>query len=110
MSPSLIRKFEREGLIESPDRSPGNYRLIDRETLMRLRCVLGLRVLGLSVEETREVLAVLDRSSDASRAERGRLLDDLERQIVLRLKQLGDLRAALRAIRHCRFAGHLRRR
>jgi hypothetical protein len=42
------------------------------------------------------VLAIIDRSSDASRSERGRLLDDLETQIGLRLKQLGDLRAALR--------------
>jgi DNA-binding transcriptional MerR regulator len=96
VSPSLIRKFEREGLIEPPDRSPGNYRLIDQETLMRLRRILGLRVLGLSVEETREVLAVIDPSSDASRSERGRLLDDLETQIGLRLRQLGDLRTALR--------------
>jgi DNA-binding transcriptional MerR regulator len=95
-STSLIRKLEREGLIESPDRSAGNYRLIDQQSLMRLRRVLGLRALGLSVEETRDILAVLDRSSDTSRSERGRLLDDLDTQIRLRQKQLDDLRVALR--------------
>ena len=93
-STSLIRKLEREGLIAAPGRSAGNYRLIDEGTLTRLRRILGLRVLGLSIEETRAVLDLLDRAKAG--AERDRVLSELETRIGRRVKQLTDLRAALR--------------
>jgi DNA-binding transcriptional MerR regulator len=93
-SPSLIRKFEREGLIKAPDRSDGNYRLIDVPMFTKLRRLLGLRALGLSLEETQEVLATLERPGDVGRRER--LLDELDDRIRKRVGQLNDLRKALR--------------
>jgi DNA-binding transcriptional MerR regulator len=94
VSTSLIRKFEREGLIKAPDRSQGNYRLIDVAMFTRLRRLLGLRALGLSLEETHEVLATLERPGDVGRHER--LLDELDDRIRKRVGQLNDLRKALR--------------
>jgi DNA-binding transcriptional MerR regulator len=98
-SPSLIRKLEREGLIDVADRSEGNYRLIPDATFTRLRCLLGLRALGLSLEEIREVLTALERAGASGRRERERLLDELGDRIGKRIQQLDDLRKVLRTHR-----------
>jgi hypothetical protein len=60
----------------------------------KLRLLLGLRALGLSLSETREVLATLVRPGDVGRHER--LLDELDDRIRKRVGQLNDLRKALR--------------
>jgi DNA-binding transcriptional MerR regulator len=97
-SASLVRKLEREGLIEVSTRTEGNYRVIDEETFRRLRAVLGLRALGLSVKTIGTVLAVLQtRRGSSTRQEE--LLDHLEELISKRVRQLTDLKSALRQLR-----------
>jgi DNA-binding transcriptional MerR regulator len=98
-STSLIRKLERERLIEVPTRTEGNYRVIDEETFGRLRAVLGLRALGLSVETIRKVLPVLETRRGSSTGQK-ELLDHLDALISKRVRQLNDLKAVLRRLRH----------
>ena len=56
VSPSLVRYYERCGLLPAPPRS-GGARRYDAAALDRLRAILVVRRLGLSIAETRAALA-----------------------------------------------------
>ena len=55
VSPSLVRYYERCGLVPVPPRS-GGARRYDAAALERLRAILVVRRLGLSIAETRAAL------------------------------------------------------
>src|SRR5439155_1290872 len=95
-SPSLIRKLEREGLVRIPDRTEGNYRVLDEAVFERIRRILGLRALGLSVDTIRTVLGALDHPRQGHRKQREDLLSHLDDLVGKRIRQLEDLRAVLR--------------
>lgn len=60
-----LREYEDLGLIYSLGRSEGNYRLFDDEALWCVGVIEGLRGLGLSLAEVRELAAVyLTRTDD----------------------------------------------
>jgi MerR family copper efflux transcriptional regulator len=52
-----LRAYEDMGLIYTVGRSPGNYRLFDEEALWCVGVVSGLRALGLTLEEIRDLAA-----------------------------------------------------
>ncbi len=51
-----IRWYEKEGLIDSPQRTAGNYRVYDRDAMMRLSFIRRARALGFSLDEIRTLL------------------------------------------------------
>jgi MerR family transcriptional regulator, mercuric resistance operon regulatory protein len=55
-----IRYYERIGLLPTPARSPGGYRLYGVEHLKRLTFVRHARALGFSLEEVRTLLRLAD--------------------------------------------------
>ncbi|QHD69604.1 MerR family transcriptional regulator [Sphingobium yanoikuyae] len=55
-----IRFYESEGLIPSPIRSGGNYRLYDRSHLDRLSFVKRSRDLGFTLDQVRSLLHLAD--------------------------------------------------
>ena len=55
-----LRHYEDVGLLPSPERSPGGFRLYDDSTLARLAVIKGMKPLGFSLDEMREVLSGLD--------------------------------------------------
>ena len=55
-----LRHYEEVGLLPCPQRSPGGFRLYDDSTLQRLAVIMGMKPLGFSLEEMREVLTGLD--------------------------------------------------
>lgn len=72
--PQTLRLYEREGLIK-PERSSGNTRLYDEETLRRLEIILTLtRELGVNLAGV-EVILNMREQMESMRSEMDQLLD-----------------------------------
>ena len=56
-----IRYYEEIGLLPVPDRSEGHFRLFPLETIQRLLFIKRLQILGLSLQEVKDCLALSDR-------------------------------------------------
>lgn len=55
-----IRYYEQIDLLPKPPRSPRGHRLYNEELLIQLKFILRLRELGFNLEETRELLELVD--------------------------------------------------
>jgi DNA-binding transcriptional MerR regulator len=62
LSIRTIRHYEEVGVVVPADRSAAGYRLYSDRDIVRLRRVMGMKPLGFSLEEIREVLDLLDAS------------------------------------------------
>ncbi len=60
VSIKTIRYYEELGLIQSPERTEGKFRLFTPDTVHRLLFVKRLQSLGLSLQEIRECLVIHD--------------------------------------------------
>ena len=58
-----IRYYEKEGLLKTPERTEGNYRLYGDEDIARLRFIRHCRQHDMSLSEIRELLAFKDHPS-----------------------------------------------
>jgi DNA-binding transcriptional MerR regulator len=56
-----IRYYEELGLVTPSARSAGGFRLYAEEEVARLRLIARMKLAGFSLEETKEVLGLLDR-------------------------------------------------
>jgi DNA-binding transcriptional MerR regulator len=63
-----LRHYERVGLLPPPQRTAHSYRVYDNNDVLRARHVMGLRGLGLSLEEIRSLLD--DNTKDRTRRQR----------------------------------------
>lgn len=59
-----IRYYEQLGLIAAPERSDGNQRRYDRDTLARLEFIRHSRALGFTLDDIRELLRISRHSED----------------------------------------------
>jgi DNA-binding transcriptional MerR regulator len=108
LSLRTIRYYGEVGLVEPSARSRGGFRLYTEEDVDRLQLIKRMKPLDFSLEETRELLAALDRLNDSEtgRDEREALserLDAFEAAIVARCQALQDQLAMAEE-----FAGRLR--
>lgn len=55
-----IRYYEKIGMMPDPPRTPAGYRLYNENHVARLRFILRARELGFSLDEARELLALVD--------------------------------------------------
>ena len=79
--PQTLRLYEREGLIQ-PQRSAGNTRLYDEETLRRLELILTLtRDLGVNLAGV-EVVLNMREQLESMQIEMDRLLEIVEREML----------------------------
>lgn len=79
--PQTLRLYEREGLI-TPNRSKGNTRLYDEETLDRLETILTLtRDMGVNLAGV-EVVLNLKRQLDQMQVEMDRLLEFVKQEMT----------------------------
>lgn len=85
--PQTLRLYEREGLI-SPQRSAGNTRLYDEETLQRLETVLALtRDLGVNLAGVEVILNMRDQME--------RLQTEVDRLMAFVKQEMRDRKAGV---------------
>jgi len=89
-----LHYYERLGLLPKPKRSAANYRLYSSEAIRRVRFIKKAQAVGLTLEETKEILDLKDRGRAPCRkvAELG---EKHLREIEVRLTQLRGYRRAL---------------
>lgn len=94
-----IRYYEREGLLPTPSRTAGNYRLYDQGTVERLTFVRNCRALDMSLEEVRAFL----RARDTPEQGCGGINDLVDQHIAsidARIDELQRLKQTLATLRH----------
>lgn len=113
-----VRYYERVGLIPSPARSAGNYRLYGERHLERLLFIRHCRALDLSLMQIRGLLELRDspgKSCDAVNAVVDAHIERVTRRmgelrwLQRRLKSLRAGCAETRVVRDCRILGELSR-
>lgn len=93
LSHRTVRYYDDEGLLPAR-RSPGNYRLYGEDALAKMLTIRRLKPLGFTLDEMREVLALLDAVSsptagdDPDRAQRLERLVELEADVRRRRDKL----------------------
>ncbi len=90
-----IRFYEREGLMEEPDRRPSGYRQYPDVAVDRLQFIRRAKELGFSLREIRELLALrLDQSSRCSEVKR--LAEAKISDVEAKIRSLKRIRTVLR--------------
>src|SRR5207247_10744883 len=62
-----LHYYERLGLLPKPDRSAANYRLYSPEAVRRVRFIKKAQALGLTLEETKQILDLKDHGREPCR-------------------------------------------
>jgi len=101
LTPRTIRYYEDIGLLNSVKRLEGGRRIYTDEDVRRLRFIKRLKVLGLALEEMRELedLYVTHRSNDQVLPRLLQLLDDHLGTIEARIEQLRILKQDIEGYR-----------
>lgn len=53
-----VRFYEKEGLIEPPERTASNYRIYSSQAIVRLRFIKRAKTLGFTLKEIKELLSL----------------------------------------------------
>lgn len=93
-----IRYYEREGLLEAPARSAGNFRLYEPAHLERLQFIRYCRGLDMSLQEVRLLLRFRD-APEEDCGDVDALLDEHLEHVSQRIRQLRTLQRLLRQLR-----------
>jgi DNA-binding transcriptional MerR regulator len=89
--------YERLGLIPSPPRSEGGYRIYTPEIIKRVRFIRKAQALGFSLDEIKEVFGLVRRGSSPCGRVQARLAEKL-REVDRRLEELRGFRAELASL------------
>ncbi len=89
-----LHYYERLGLLPKPERSAANYRLYSPETIRRVQFIKKARAVGLTLEETKQILDLKDHGG-APCAKVAELGEKHFAEINARLAQLRAYRRAL---------------
>ncbi|MCC2636799.1 MAG: heavy metal-responsive transcriptional regulator [Moraxellaceae bacterium] len=95
VTPDTLRYYEKEGLIDAPQRGANGYRRYDATHLTRLRFVRNAQALGFSLAEIREVLPRLAAGAFGREEIEARLHTKLA-EIDAHIRQLENLKQELR--------------
>ncbi len=93
-----IRFYERKGLLTTPERSQGNYRLYDEANVMRLQFIRNCRSLDMTLEEIRTLLTLRDQPLHEC-TDVNSLLDEHIGHVNERIKELKGLQSQLKQLR-----------
>ena len=93
-----IRFYEREGLLPSPARTQGNFRIYEPSHLERLQLIRYCRGLDMSLDEVRVLLRMKD-DPGAACGDVNALLDEHIGHVTKRIKELRLLEKQLKELR-----------
>ncbi len=95
LSLRTVRYYEEVGLFAPSARSPGGFRLYSEDDVQRLRVLKGMQPFGLTLEEIRELMDLLDAAEGA-----GAVADETLAEGLARYAERADERVA-------KLEGHL---
>jgi len=100
-----VRFYEREGLLESPERRPSGYRQFDEGIVARLRFIRRAKELGFTLHEIKELLSLkvdpLTTCADVKKRAEAKITD-----IEARIESLRRMKQALvKLTKACRARG-----
>lgn len=93
-----VRYYQRRALLDAPEKRDGGYRRYGEAELSRLRAIRRAQQLGFALDEIAELLA-LNEETDRDKA-RGLAQAKID-LIEARMRQLGEMRDALRELVQC---------
>jgi len=93
LSIKTIRYYEQRGLLEQPPRTEAGYRLYGPEEVARLRFIQRAKLLGLTLEEIRELVGL------AAQCNEGEIVPRLEEVLEAKLEETERKMAELTAFR-----------
>ena len=93
LSIKTIRYYERRGLLEQPSRTKAGYRLYGPEEVARLQFIQRAKLLGLTLEEIRELVEL------AARCNEGEIVPRLEEVLEAKLRETEQKMEELSAFR-----------
>ncbi len=105
LSLRTVRYYEEVGLLTPAGRTPGGFRLYDEQAVERLAFLKGMKPLGLSLEEIRELvdlLARVDESELSDAGERKRIRDVLAGYVERARARMIELEAHIVEVRRVR--------
>lgn len=88
-----IRLYEKEGLIEPPQRTDGGVRFYTKPDIKRLKFVLKLKELGLSLQEMRELAELYNRSDKVTEKIMPRLIELLDTHLASITEKVSKLKS-----------------
>lgn len=88
-----IRLYEKEGLIEPPQRTDGGVRFYTKPDIKRLKFVLKLKDLGLSLQEMRELAELYNRSDKVTEKIMPRLIELLDTHLASITEKVSKLKS-----------------
>lgn len=94
-----IRFYEKEGLLNEPERTGSNYRLYNDSDIERLRFIMHCRRHGMKLSEIRELLAFKDKPK-ADCGWIGSLVEKHMENVAEQIESLTRLKEQLEALRH----------
>ena len=97
VSAKTIRYYEAAGLIATPDRSGGGYRVYTQVDVHMLRFIKRARDLGFSIERIRRLLDLWHNKSRASRDVKRLALDHIA-EITTKLTAMSTVRDAVQEL------------
>ena len=89
-----LRYYERRGLVPTPPRSSGNYRLYSKESVRRIRFIKRAQELGFTLSEIKDLLTLTESASAECSDVRQRALDKI-RDVERRMADLRRIRRTL---------------
>ncbi|WP_421793253.1 Cd(II)/Pb(II)-responsive transcriptional regulator [Hydrocarboniphaga effusa] len=93
-----IRYYEKEGLLPPPRRTEGNYRVYDTAQVDRLAFIRNCRMLDMTLDEIRQLLALRD-SPDEDCSAVNALVDEHIQHVESRIAELQQLQGHLLDLR-----------
>ena len=94
-----IRYYEKEHLLESKNRSEGNFRLYDSSSVEQLMFIKHCRSLDLAISEVRQLID-LNQSPGTHCDDVNTMIDNHIERVEQRMKELKGLRQQLTSLRN----------
>jgi Cd(II)/Pb(II)-responsive transcriptional regulator len=93
-----IRYYEKEGLIDAPSRSEGNFRLYDQAALSRLQFIRRCRTLDIALAEIRQLLDLQQTPSESCQLVSA-MVDRHITDVQYKIEELSALKNELMSLR-----------
>lgn len=93
-----VRYYEKEHLIDPPQRSEGNFRIYNNSTLSRLKFIRRCRTLNITLAEIHQILDLQQIPSESC-SQVSKMIDQHIDEVKSQIKELKELQTDLQGLR-----------